>query len=396
MWPGLNFKLPRKIYFLKKKGNQEKRKTCKTGGRTALLYVDYCNRSFIAGHARSITVHLSQQVQDALNANFYDEPYIVAKKRAVFFAKWSKRASELKPREEALMQSGPAHVTDIMKGKNLLLLKEIWDDLEYPDKGLFDDLCNGFKLTGWLPKSGVFPSRIKHPEYVVQTLKTLAIAQINFVSGSEHSNTESDEVAKSTWATTLDEEKLGWIWRDPDQNLEGKVVAKRLDFNRRLRFESPMTAAFVGLMQLVVSRNVSRYTPLTKCAYVVWVFSKQGRGACPKIVGKTFDLKSAYRQFCICKEDRDFARIMVFDTDKKVPTTFGLNALPFGAVGSVAGFLRVSLALHYIGVVGLHLAWTAFCDDYTIVTSLLKNSSELAAASLFDLLGIVFAKEGDK
>ena len=51
---------------------------------------------------------------------------------------------------------------------------------------------------------------------------------------------------------------------------------------------------------------------------------------------------------------------MVFDTDKKVPTTFGLNVLPFGAVGSVAGFLRVSSALHFIGVVGLHLAWTAF------------------------------------
>ena len=28
-------------------------------------------------------------------------------------------------------------------------------------------------------------------------------------------------------ATMLEEERLGWIWRDPDQNLEGKVVAKR-------------------------------------------------------------------------------------------------------------------------------------------------------------------------
>ena len=117
----------------------------------------------------------------------------------------------------------------------------------------------------------------------------------------------------------------------------------------------------------------------------------------PKSCWKTFDLKSAYRQFCICKEDRDLARIMVFDTDKKAPTTFGLNVLPFGAVGSGAGFLRVSLALRYIGVVGLDLAWTAFYDDFTIViSSQLKNSSELAAASLFDLLDIVFAKEGDK
>ncbi len=57
----------------------------------------------------------------------------------------------------------------------------------------------------------------------------------------------------------------------------------------------------------------------------------------------------------------------------------------------------MSLALHFIGVVGLHLAWTAFYDDFTIITSpQLKNSSELAAASLFDLLGVIFAKDGDK
>ena len=42
-------------------------------------------------------------------------------------------------------------------------------------------------------------------------------------------------------------------------------------------------------------------------------------------------------------------------------------------------------------------AWTAFYDDYTAITSkVLQNSTELAAAGLFDLLGIVFAKEGDK
>ena len=47
--------------------------------------IDFCNRSFLAGHPRSIAVHLSQQVQDALNANFFDEPHLVAKRRAVFF-----------------------------------------------------------------------------------------------------------------------------------------------------------------------------------------------------------------------------------------------------------------------------------------------------------------------
>ena len=134
---------------------------------------DFCNRSFLAGHPRSIAVHLSQQVQDALNANF-DEPHVVAKKRAVFFAKWSKRAAELKGREAEVLQSCPEHVRNVMKGKNLQLLREILSDLDYPDKTLVDDLCSGFKLTGWLPKSGVFPGRIRHPEYDVKTLKVLA------------------------------------------------------------------------------------------------------------------------------------------------------------------------------------------------------------------------------
>ena len=202
-------------------------------------------------------------------------------------------------------------------------------------------------------------------------------------------NTEVDEVAKSTWATTLEEERLGWIRRDPDQNLEDKVVAKRCGLQQKNKIRVIDDCSVCGLNAACGVKERFKIHAIDEMrAYVAWIFSKQKSSSGLKIVGKTFDLKSAYRQFCICKEDRDLARIMVFDTDRREPTTFGLNVLPFGAVGSVAGFLRVSLALHFIGVVGLHL---------TIITSpQLKNSSELAAASLFDLLGVIFAKDGDK
>ena len=359
--------------------------------------IDFCNKSFLAGHPRSIAVHLSQQVEDALNANFFDEPHVVAKKGAVFFAKCSKRAAELKGREAEILQSCPEHVRNIMRGKNLQLLREILNDLNYRDKTLVDDLCSGFKLTGWLPKSGVFPGRIRHPEYDVQTLKVLGKGLKKSVLAQVR-NAEVDEVAESTWSTTLEEERLGCIWRDPVQNLDGKVVAKRFGLQQKNKIRVIDDCSVGGLNAACGIRERFKIHAIDEmCAYVAWIFSKQKRGMNHKIVGKTFDLKSAYRQFCICKEDRDLARIMVFDTDKRVPTTFGLNVLPFGAVGSVAGFLRASLALHFVGVVGLHLAWTAFYDDFTIITSpQLKNSSELAAASLFDLLGVVFAKEDDK
>ena len=351
----------------------------------------------IAGHPRSIAVHLSQQVQDALNANFFDEPHVVAKKRAVFFAKWSKRAAELRGRESEVLHSCPEHVEKIMKGKNLQLLREILVDLEYPDKTLVDDLCSGFKLTGWLPKSGVFPGRIKHPEYDVKTLKVLAKG-LNKSILAQIKNTEVDEVAESTWATALEEEKLGWIWRDPDQELDNKVIAKRFGLQQKNKIRVIDDCSVCGLNAACgVKERFKIHAIDEMCAYVAWVFSKRSGSCGFKIVGKTFDLKSAYRQFCICKEDRDMTRIMTFDTERRVPVIFGLNVLPFGAVGSVAEFLRVSLALHFIGVVGLQLAWTACYDDYTIITSpQLKNSSELAASSLFDLLGVIFAKDGDK
>ena len=73
----------------------------------------------------------------------------------------------------------------------------------------------------------------------------------------------------------------------------------------------------------------------------------------------------------------------------------GFNALPFGAVGSVAGFLRVSLAVWYI--VGLQICWTSFYDDYSVLSrkELLANTS-WCVVSLFKLFGLKYACEGKK
>ena len=75
----------------------------------------------------------------------------------------------------------------------------------------------------------------------------------------------------------------------------------------------------------------------------------------------------------------------------------GFNALPFGAVGSVAGFLRVSLAVWFIGLLALQLCWTVFYDDYSVLSrEELPNSTSWSVETLLDLLGLTFAKEGKK
>ena len=74
-------------------------------------------------------------------------------------------------------------------------------------------------------------------------------------------------------------------------------------------------------------------------------------------------MKHAYKQFGIAVDDRELVRLAVRNpVDHKV-SLFGVNSLPFGASGSVGGFLRISLAVWYVGLFIFRLPWTAYFDD---------------------------------
>ena len=80
------------------------------------------------------------------------------------------------------------------------------------------------------------------------------------------------------------------------------------------------------------------------------------------------------------------------------PALLGTNSLPFGATGSVSSFLGVSVALWYIGVRALGLCWTAFFDDYTLLSRrcIAENTGRTAAGDVVNLVGVDFAREGKK
>ncbi len=76
---------------------------------------------------------------------------------------------------------------------------------------------------------------------------------------------------------------------------------------------------------------------------------------------------------------------------------FGLNALPFGASGSVAGFLRVSTAVFHVLTVGLGIWAGTFFDDFPILCQeSVSKQTEQHVSMLLDLLGLRFAREGKK
>ena len=94
---------------------------------------DFVQRAISAGHPRSLKQHLDPQVKNMIHANFVADPSIVAKKRADFFKKYVKRASELAGQEEELRSRMPQHVLELVDNKRVVLWKEILSDYGYPD-----------------------------------------------------------------------------------------------------------------------------------------------------------------------------------------------------------------------------------------------------------------------
>ena len=114
------------------------------------------------------------------------------------------------------------------------------------------------------------------------------------------------------------------------------------------------------------------------------------------LLGRTFDLKSAYKQFGVDVPHSEKLRIAVKRPGGGV-AFFKVLALPFGATGSVTAFLRISSAIAFIGSKGLCIPWSVFFDDYTALSPIgLEKDTTFYAEALFKLLGINFASEGSK
>ena len=81
----------------------------------------------------------------------------------------------------------------------------------------------------------------------------------------------------------------------------------------------------VGLRGKFVLQSIDQM-----CAMLCWSLRKTKGERHPQVVGRTFDLKAAYKQFGLRVEDRDWLRIAITDPARDTPVLVGLNALPFG------------------------------------------------------------------
>ena len=357
----------------------------------------FVERAYEAGHPRGLDVHVDEAMLEVVKLNLIDPPFVLAKKRAQFMKRWTERAKQLSAEEERLRAQMPEHVRQVVGRKRLVLMGEILEDLGYPDDKLVSDIAAGFRLSGYMTKSNVFRAKSKRPPLSMETLKKLgrSFNTKNFASLDKRQETELEE---ATWSETQTELEKGWIFLDKEGETDGKFVGKRFGIHQgsKIRVIDDCTCCglnlTVGLHEKFKLHSVDFLAAMLGCAL------KFGDdGGRPQLRGRTYDLRSAYKQFAVHPSDRQILRMGVNVPGAKQCAIIGFNSLPFGAVGSVAGFLRVSQALWFIGYFGLGLLWSAFYDDYTLLSRMeLENSSSWACEALFDLLGLEFAREGHK
>ena len=209
---------------------------------------------------------------------------------------------------------------------------------------------------------------------------------------------QDPHLEEGTWAETVDERSKGWIWDATGESLDGKVIARRFGLQQGAKLRVIDDCSCGGLNHSVGLAEKFQLHSIDQLASIVFhSFSMTTGSKHPKVVGRTYDLRVAYTQFPLSAADREILRIAACQPGQSAPSIFGLNALPFGAVGSVAGFLRTSHALWFIGTAALGLCWTAFYDDFSVLArEELLHSTSSACELLFRLLGIDFADSGKK
>jgi hypothetical protein len=321
----------------------------------------------------------------------------VVKTRAQFLKTWTARCKELETAERELHNGFAPHLKGVLVGKRLLPFNEILTALQYPDTELVDTICTGFPLTGWMPKSHVFPPHMKRPTHSLDAAKRPAKGVNNSII-KQVSEQADPELAAEVWNQSLDEVSKGWTWFDDESGMGGKILAKRFGLKQGDKIRMIDDCSIGGFNATCgTSEKLKVHAVDEIAAYMCWCMTNLGKEAMQQVVGKTYDLKNAYKQYGVRPQDRDLLRIAVWDHVQGRVRLMGTNALPFGAVGSVGAFLRVSMAIWYIGVVGLRLCWTSFFDDFTLLSKRVNcNSAAVAAESLFSLLGVQFAREGKK
>ena len=334
--------------------------------------------------------------------------------------KWRVRAAELEEDEAALHASMPPHRAKVLEGKRLRLLSEMLTEIGHEDRSLVSDISCGFRLTGDLGLSGVFPERSDDDQQELVSKRWLwenaKEIRENIVQSAKRPSGD-EALAQEVREISLGEAGRGWIHGPLSADEVSAVVGPLWVPSRRFgvvqgdktRPVDDFSEGFVNASTLCREKltlmSVDDLAGVCKLWYKLLdpkgfsvalgsgeLLKGQGtrEGAAPvSVVGKCFDLESAYKQFALHDADAAFAVIVGKSPGTKDEVElFVSRALPFGAVGPVVGFSRAAVAFRACIARIMWIPTLSYFDDYPcIVPDRFASLVDIAVKAFAGLLG---------
>ena len=349
-------------------------------------------------------------------------PAEITKTRLEHVNRWKLLCRQLQPLETKLHEQMDSAVANVLEGKNILLMRQVAEDIQWPDSSLFDEMIQGFKITGNFSACGVFKPQVNVPDMSVEQLDMNAKFLRPMILG-RMKLTEKDELHDELVQVTLNERDKGWLdgpytteqvsdmfgkdWLPVRRfGVKQKAKTRPIDdfrentLNRtfgsversELRTMDHVLWMLVILAQYFCFREhmsflLSDGTRLEGEVHMDWKRMK------PAFKCTCVDLQSAYKQLAVSPDEHKRAVVTIWDKQADEPACFISRVLPFGASASVHNFLRVSAFLH---AAGLHvgLCWDSYFDDFALLTHECHEKSSLnTALSLFDLFGFKYSED---
>ena len=357
---------------------------------------DFVAEAVKAGHPRFLEYRAVEAMDNLVGANLSSDTYRVVRRRPDFLKKWTARTAELEKDEKALHQKLDPHCSAVLEGKRLLVFGEMLKQIGYPDTHLISDICQGFRITGWVRDSGCFVRLPKQPSMTLKHLLGMTRG-LNEAVLAKAAGSHDTDLVNAAWSETMEELEKKWIWGDDSKTFAGLSLTQRFGLQQKKKvgvidnFKTSGVNATCGMQEKQKLFGLDFLATTLVSALNSHGDVKGG------LQGKTFDLSSAYKQFPIHGEDRKVIRIAVPVPGKSECQVFGVNALPFGATGSVAGFLRVSTAVFHLLTLGMEVWAGTFFDDFPILSKAeISDQTEKHVSHLLNLIGLRFSSEGKK
>ena len=338
-----------------------------------------------------------------------------------------KLINDLDPDEKKLHEGMPKGVQMVLRGKRILLWKQLLEETGFPDLQIVDEVVEGLKLVGSATKSGAFPSGLYPAQQTVEQLSQQSIWRRKSTIGKCRASDDAD-ADDELWSQSLQEVEQGWLsgpygsekevseiletdnWictrRFPlrqsnkirliDDGLESGLNSAYSGYNKLQLMDMDSVVAMVHLMLQTIREKGCFCFRLSSGRLLEGVVHRDWRN-CPDLLGRTLDLTSAYKQLAVDPTQNLIRALVAYNPDQKAPAFFVLNALPFGATGSVYSFNRVAKSLWHIMVSLGNVLATQYYDDYPNVEFFtLARSSQSFMEFLLQALGWRFATDGKK